>query len=375
MRVLHLIDSMIRGGAESVVIEHVRHTAPALEPWVVAINRGGPALEEAARLGAHTAVLGKQGGPLGALARLAALLREHGVHVVNGHNPNAALYGLVGARLAGVPVALRTEHSFHYPGRATWAYAPFLEQPATWLMDGVICVSDAVRESHVRRMRWLAARFTTIRNGIPDVGHVRPRGEVRAELGLAPGDLAVFTAGSLTPQKAHHVLVEAFAVASTALPGARLVIAGDGPLRGALQQQVEAAGIADRTLLLGARHDVPDLLNAVDVFVLSSVREGLPISLLEAMRASLPVVVTRVGGTREVVLEGEQGHLADAGDAEALAAGLRDILLHPGRARAFGQAARSRWLAHFTGEAMVRATEGVYRDALARRGHPEFASA
>lgn len=375
MRVMHLIDSMVRGGAESVVIEHVRHASPEVETWVCALNRGGPALDQAEALGAHTLVLGREGGLPARFARLASALRRARIHVVNGHNPNGGFYALAGARLAGVPGVIRTEHSFHFEGRGTSLYAPLVEGPVTALSDRVICVSDAVRASHVSRMPKLASRFVTIPNGIPDLRAVRPRAEVRAAIGVPAGVPVAFTAGSMTPQKAQHVMIEAFARIAARVPEARLVIAGEGALRPDLERRIAELGLGDRVLLLGARRDVPDLLGAADLFVLSSVREGLPMSLLEAMRASLPSVVTRVGGTPEVVREGEHAHLVEAGDVDAMAEALRDLLTDLPRARAWGAAARARWLAHFTAEAMVRATESEYREALARHGVREFAAA
>ena len=311
----------------------------------------------------------------GLFVRLAAALRDARIHVVNGHNPNGAFYALAGARLAGVPVVVRTEHSFHFAGRGSALYAPLIEGPATALSDRVICVSDAVRASHVSRLPGLASRFVTIVNGIPDVGAVRARAEVRAEIGVAPDAPMALTAGSMTPQKAQHVMVEAFARMSARVPGARLVIAGDGALRADLERRIAELGIGEGVTLLGARNDVPDLLGAADLFVLSSVREGLPMSLLEAMRASLPSVVTSIGGTPEVVREGEHAHLVPAGDVDAMAEALRDLLTDLPRARQWGAAARARWLAHFTGESMVLATEREYREALVRHGVREFATA
>lgn len=368
---MHLIDSMHRGGAESVLIEHVRQAAPDVEIWVCALNRGGLALEEVERLGAHPVVLGKEGGRPAAIRRLAGIMREARIDVVNGHNPYGALYGLIAGRMAGVRAAFRTEHSFHYPGRASAWYGPFVEGPATLMSAGVICVSEAVRQSHASRMPWAAGRFVTVLNGIPDVGPVRPREEVRASLGLRPDQRVAFTAGSLMKQKAQHVMIDGFARVAPELPHAQLLIAGAGPLQQPLEEQIHARGLDGRVVLLGARRDVPDLLNAVDLFVLSSVREGLPMSLLEAMRASLPSVVTRVGGNPEVVIEGEQGHLVAAGDVDAMGAAMRSILGDPARGEVFGRAARERWQAHFTAAEMVKRTEDLYRAALAKRGGGE----
>jgi glycosyltransferase involved in cell wall biosynthesis len=143
-------------------------------------------------------------------------------------------------------------------------------------------------------------------------------------------------------------------------PGARLLIAGEGPLRGALEAQRDRLGIAGRVSLLGARHDVVDLMGAGDVFVLSSVREGLSITLLESMRAGLPAVVTAVGGNAEAVSEGVTGRLVPVADAGALGEALAHLLENPATRESMGREARARWQRSFTAERMVRETEALY---------------
>ncbi|NOT33771.1 MAG: glycosyltransferase [Candidatus Eisenbacteria bacterium] len=364
MKVLHVVESMRRGGAETVVVEHVRHAAPDIESHVVALNLDGPALEAARAAGAHTTVLGKGGARLEGVRRLVALVRAARPDVINGHNATGGLYATLAAALTGVPVCFRTEHTLHFRGRHSVFY-PLLEPLATAFTRRVVCVCQAVLESHVSRLPWMARRFVTVANGIASAPHTRPREEARRELGLDPDSVALLTIGSLSRQKAQHVMVEAFARVAATRPAAVLWIAGDGSRRAALEAQAAARNVSERVRFLGPREDAADLLEACDVFLLSSEREGLPMTILEAMRAARPVVSTRVGGTPEAVVDGETGRLVPIGDAEALAGAIDELVGDPARRAAFGAAARQRWQLRFTAERMVRETESLYRVALA----------
>lgn len=367
LRVMHVVQGMRQGGAETVVVEHARHAGPNIEVLVCALNEDGPALDAAAGWGARTFALKKSGRHAEGLRRLTALLRAERVDVVNGHNPTGALYGTLAARWAGVPVSIRTEHTIHTSGRHSPFY-PLLEWVGTALATHVVCVSETVRDSHVRRMRWAADRFVTVANGVSADPPARPREALRAALGLAPDHFAILSVGGLRPPKAYHVLLEAFATVSREHTGARLVMAGDGSLRQALLDRSAALGLSPLVQWLGERADVGDLLEAADLFALSSEREGLPMALLEAMGRGRAAVVTRVGGMGEAVIEGKTGHLVPPHDPEALARAMIGLIRDPARLAALGRAARARWSAHFTAERMVRETEGLYRAALARRG-------
>jgi glycosyltransferase involved in cell wall biosynthesis len=365
MKVLHVVESMTRGGAESVVVEHVRRAAGDVEPLVCALNHGGPALEAARAAGARVFLLEKSGTADG-VRRLAGILRRERVDVVNGHNATGGLYAAFAARLAGGLVVFRTEHTIHFPGRHSRVY-PILEPLATALTRRVVCVCQAVLESHVRRLPWVARRFVTVANGISPAPHTRPREDVRRELDADAADRVVLTVGSLTRQKAQHVLIDAFADVAARDPAAHLWIAGDGPLRVPLERRIAARGLDGRVRLLGAREDAHDLMAAADLFVLSSEREGLPMTLIEAMRAGRAVVSTRIGGTSEAVADGATGLLTPVGDAPALGRAIGDLLDDPVRRGAFGDAAQRCWSARFTAERMVGETEALYRTAIGSR--------
>ncbi len=367
IRVAHVIEAMHQGGAESLVVEHVRRAAPDVRSTVIALNRAGPAFDAAVAAGAEGLVLAKGGARLTGLFRLADALRGRRIDVVNGHNPTGAAYATIAARLARVPVVVRTEHSIHYPGRGGRLYGP-LEAVLTSQVDRVICVCEAARASHASRFPWAKERFVTVLNGVSDdAAPVRSRGETRAALGVAADAPVALTVGSLTPQKAQDVLLEAMSLAAPRLPGAVLLVAGEGRLRDALLARHAALGLGDRVRFLGARADVADLLEAADLMVLSSSREGLPVTLLEAMRAGRAALATDVGGNREAVADGVNGRIVPVGDAPRMAEALVELLGRPGTLAAYGRAGRERWAAAFTADGMVRATEAVYRDALARR--------
>ena len=367
LRVLHVVEAMHQGGAESLVVEHVRLAAPDVHSTVVALNRGGPALEAARAAGADVVMLGKGRNRLSGLFALAALLRERRIDVVNGHNPVGAMYATLAARLAGVPVVVRTEHSIHYPGRASRLYPP-IEFAITALSDRVIAVCDAVHRSHAPRLRPFASRFVTVCNGIADLA-VPPatREATRAALGASPSARVVLHIGSLTRQKSQDVLLRAFERVVRECPDAVLWIAGEGPRREALLAQHAASGLGAHVRFLGPRQDAADLLAACDLYVLSSSREGLSVTLLEAMRASRACIATDIGGNAEAIEHGVTGSIVPGGDAGAMADAIVALLREPKRLAAYGAAGRARWHARFTAEGMVVRTEAVYREALAAR--------
>jgi glycosyltransferase involved in cell wall biosynthesis len=364
---MHVINAMNLGGAEMVVLEHVRHAGPDVESHVCAVNDGGWALKEAERLGARTFVLGKQGGRIHAVRRLSRAMEAAGIQVANGHNPSGGFYATLAGRWARVPLVIRTEHSIHHPGRHASAYTAIVEPALTAMTDRVICVCEAVRKSQAERLGWASSRFTVVPNGISAVPIELDREAARTRLGWSGDDRVALTVASLTPAKAQVVLIEAFAEVARSIPTARLMIAGDGPLRPDLERQIRELSLGDRIALLGVRNDVPILLAAADAFVLSSNREGLSMSLLEAMRAGKPAAVTDVGGNGESVAQGVTGLVVPPANAAALAEALVTLLSDPVKAAQWGAAARRRWEQTYTADHMARSTEQLYRSELARR--------
>jgi glycosyltransferase involved in cell wall biosynthesis len=210
-------------------------------------------------------------------------------------------------------------------------------------------------------------KLLVIPNGI-ELGRFHPvpegRDRIRGELGIAGDAWVIGTVGRVAVEKNHALLVDA--AAPLLGPGTRLVIAGDGALLAALREQVTRLGVADFVHLLGARRDVPDVLNAFDTFVLSSDTEGLPLVVPEAMATGLPVISTRVGGVPSVLDEGQTGFLVPPRDTQALRDRVAQLRADPAGSRALGDRARAAAIARFSAERMQREYLDLYARVLGR---------
>lgn len=201
---------------------------------------------------------------------------------------------------------------------------------------------------------------TVIHNGIesnaPSVSPIEARGEFRAQWGAKPDDFLVGAVGRLAPVKGFRHLIEGFAKAAQRWPRLRLVIAGDGPERPALENSIRRSGVGDRIRLLGTVSGAAATLAAVDLFVVSSLSECHSIALLEAMRAALPIVATDVGGNPETIASEREGLLVPAGNPEALDVAIERLVAAPELCRCLGEAARQRFLHEFTQDVMLNRT-------------------
>jgi glycosyltransferase involved in cell wall biosynthesis len=224
--------------------------------------------------------------------------------------------------------------------------------------DAIIVNSAEVERYIAREYGAPPERIVVIPNAI-DLERFRP-------LPRPTGSAHIVSVGRLVPQKNPLLFVAAAAALRARLPAARFTLVGDGPLRGAVAAAVRSAGLADACELAGERGDVDALLRSADLFWLTSDWEGLPNAAIEAMACGLPVVATRVGGTGELVGDGQEGFLVAPGDREALVARSLAILTDDALQRRLRAAARTR-AESFGVQRMVRATEGVYERTLAGR--------
>jgi glycosyltransferase involved in cell wall biosynthesis len=202
-----------------------------------------------------------------------------------------------------------------------------------------------------------------IANCIPTATYGNPRlsrGQWRAQEGFREDDFLFVCVARFARQKNHALLVKAFAQGPASRPNARLILVGDGVLRGELETQVTSLGLAGRVRFLGLRSDIPELLGASDVFVLSSDFEGNPLSVLEAMAAGLPIVSTAVGGVPSLLENGTSGLLVQHGDAAGLSSAMESLLADRKLRQAMGAAAARRGRESFDVANMVHAYEEVY---------------
>lgn len=362
-KVLLLVATLRVGGAERIVSALARHLAAARWPVTVASMYdpfGSPIEAELRAANVPLVFLGKRPGlDLRVIPRLARVLRTSRPDVI--HTNGVVLrYAFLSLLFGPRPPVIHTVHNVAQheadPAGVALNFVAF--------RTGVspVAIGDAVASS-IRSVYKLEAR-RLIPNGIPVQAYAHVEGarrDVRAELGIA-ADAPVFLAvGRMMAQKNHVLLLDALASERLARLGARLLLAGDGELRDVLRRRVRERGIEGRVHFLGVRSDVPRLLSASDVFVLSSSWEGNPLSVMEAMAASVPVVATAVGCVPELVPP-EAGRLIPSGDRAALEAALYALAADLPGAREMGLAAGRVARERFDEAVMVRAYQQLYRE-------------
>lgn len=371
LRVLHVITDTNVGGAGRYLLNLLGSRAfGGLDVWVACPHGELGRRIDALGVSRVEVSAGDVSWSWSLLGELRAVIRRLRPHVVHTH---ASLAGRVAARLAGVPVLYTKHNVVRIPTSAGVVPPPagpvkrvFNRWSGRLLADRIIAVSGAVARELVEA-GFDPRQVVTIPNGI-DLRPFAAAGAVRRR----PFGYRVGTAARLSPQKGLDVLIEAAARVVRQEPRARFVIGGEGPERPRLEEMIRARGLADRVVLPGFVDDVPGFLADLDVYVLSSRYEGLPLAVLEAMAAGLPVVATDVGGVREAVVDGQTGVLVPAGDPVALAGAILELLRDPDRARALGRAGRQRAEAEFDAELMASRVTELYREIAlsprARRG-------
>ncbi|NUQ01369.1 MAG: glycosyltransferase, partial [Armatimonadetes bacterium] len=310
--VVQVVWSLGYGGLERMVLD----LAVGLRPlgWrveVVALTNQVPLAEAFTAAGVPVQVEPQHGLDYRLPRRLARLFRRLGADLVHAHNYGRYLYAGPAARLARLP-SLYTEHSNTRPAeRALWHTQRLISRQA----GGVVAVSETVRQGLVQQQGLPAELVRVIPNGV-DLERFAggDRARLRRELGVTSDDLVIGHVGRLVPVKNQRLLLAAFAQVVAEQPRSWLVLAGDGELRGELEQQAAALGIAPRVRFLGRRDDLPDILAGLDLFCLSSNSEGLPLAILEAMAAGRAVVATQAAGG-DLVVPGQTGALTPTGDA------------------------------------------------------------
>ncbi len=296
-----------------------------------------------------------------AVARLA---RAKGARFFHTHGVRANFAGRVAGLLTGIP-AVTTVHSMiamDYTRTPTRVAATMLDNATLRLARRIIAVSGAIARDVIRR----GARPEVVRvvyNGIPPA-EPASRTALRAELGLDDETVVLFAAARLHPVKGFRYLLDAAAQLEGRLPPWQLLIAGDGPMRDELQRRVRELNLGHRVRLMGHVPNARRLLPAFDVYVSSSLMEGLPLSITEAMAAQVPVVATEVGGVPELLEDGRSGLLVPPADHGALAAAIERMVTEEGLAEALARKAYERYLADFTTERFAERTMAVYSELL-----------
>lgn len=362
-QILHVINTAEVGGGA----EHILHLVPGLARHgfasSVAVGRDGPMADRLRQIGVSVAVM----GPLGITRTLslAGRFRKMQPALIHLHGSRSGVIGSLAARATRVRPIIYTAHAFAFrrrlPATLRWMAAR-AEALTCRLADQVICLNQADL-SEAAKWGIPTRHFTVIPNGVP----IPRRGgtDRRKELfGFDSNAPVVGMIARLVPQKDPLTFVQMAQHVAKVVPAARFLLVGDGPLRRQVEAAVETMALRDRVITTGFRNDVPELLRAMDVVVLTSLWEGLPFVLLEAMAAEKPVVATRVGGPLEVVVDGETGSLVPAQDPVRLAAAVTHLLQNPSQRHRMGEKGRERVEREFSVDRMINATVQTYQAGL-----------
>ena len=367
-RVVYLSHAFMVGGAEEMVLNLVRHLPDRFEPAVVCINRAGPIGEEIRTTGVPFRVLGLNPGMRHPwhVAGIARHLRELRPDIVHTFLLTASVYGRLAAILAGVPVIVGTEVNIYERKQSHHALAERLLMYGT---DRVIVSAESVRDFYIRQVHAAPSKVDVIYNAVDwsQLHTTTSRDAMRAAIGVPVDAPVAGIIARLTEQKAHRYLFDAMA-STPDLSSMHLVVVGDGELRDDLRAHVDRLGLSRRVHFLGARRDLGDLLGAIDVFVMPSLWEGLPLSMVLAMGAGLPVVATRVAGIPEVVEDGATGVLVPPADVTALGSALARLVRDPALRQSMGAAASAFVRPRFGVDGYVDAVTGLYDRLLAGAG-------
>ncbi|MGP1667713.1 MAG: glycosyltransferase, partial [Rhodanobacter sp.] len=338
MNITHVVESLNRGGLERVVIDLVRAQQEAGDHCqVVCLFEPGSLAPELAVLGVPVKNCGKRRGlDLRAVLRARRFIREHQTEVLHTHNAISHYYAVLASLGLSLRYVINTRHGMgatravakrnsrhanERGSRLEWLYGKAMRYT-----DTVATVCEMARKEFAQRSDIPASKLVAVPNGIrldkflPTSAAARQ--QLATTLGLPAETRLLGLVGRLTWAKDHATLIRAFAIVHEQMPDTALILIGDGPLKCSLVDQAAAAGLVDRVLLLGDRSDIPALLGAMDLFVMSSVTEGYSVALLEACAAGLPIVATRVGGNPEIVRDRINGILVPERSPDALAAAM-----------------------------------------------------
>jgi glycosyltransferase involved in cell wall biosynthesis len=377
LKVVTLVAVLSRfGGAEHVALEMTRGLDRERFDRTLAVTRWTPAAAAEHWVPASLAALDRAGVRFLGLDRASALhlwawwplirfLRRERVDILHTHQFGSNVTGVIAGRLAGVPVIVAHEHSWSYVGQ------PLRKLLDRWVIAGLADVLVAVSSEDRRRMREVEhipdEKTFLLPNGIADDPLAVTPGDVRAELGIDPGQPVVGSVSTLRPEKRVDVLVRAAPALAARVPGVRILVAGRGWEQASLEALIAELGVGGTVTLVGQRTDIPDFLAALDVAVCSSEREGSPLSVMEYMQAGLATVATRVGGVPDLIEDGVHGRLVPSDDPGALADAIGDLLEDPAGRAEMGRRARERQRAEFTTGVMVERLGALYERLWAAR--------
>lgn len=383
IKVCHIITKLELGGAQQNTLYTVSHLDKERFEPVLITGRGGILDDEARSLPGvkviFTSKLVRRVCPCtdsAGLFRLAWHLFRERPDIIHTHSSKAGILGRIAGRLTGVPVIVHTFHGFGFHDRQNfivrWIYI-LVERICAAFSDKLIVVAKDNIEKALSRGIGKPGQYAVIRSGV-ETSRIKSltldKDAKRKELGIAPGETVITTIGPFKPQKNLADFVSTAAKVAEKNPKCRFLMVGDGDLRPELELQIRSLEMHNKITLLGWRRDIPEILAVTDIFVMTSLWEGLPRSILEAMCSGKPVVANSVDGVKEIVQDRKTGYLAKPFDTSGMAKLIAGLTDNAKMRNEMGAAGKAYINAEFDIDHMVRQQEDLYTTLISSARGP-----
>ena len=361
---------MNNGGAETLAIRLAEKLSKSeFQTAVCSLSDSGPLRDVLVEKKIPFFTLGKkEGKDFSLIWKLKKLLKEQQIDIVHTHNQGPLLYTYLATLIGYKPKIVHTEHinmakEFSYSKKHI-----FYNNLIYRSIDGFLSIAQHLTDDFRKRYNLSHALVTTVHNSIElSAQNYPPRGNLRKELGLSSDTPLIGNISALRPQKDHGTLIKAMALVTKQIQNAVLVIAGEGESETELRGMVKKLELEDNVIFLGYRSDISAILPQLNLFVLPSLYEGLPLCVLEAMEAGRPIVATDVEGTNELIRHKLTGMLTPAKDPETMAEAITTILSDPGLAEKMGTAARELVENEYNMDIMIQRYEEYYQQIMRRQ--------
>jgi glycosyltransferase involved in cell wall biosynthesis len=364
LKVMQVTHDLAIGGLQRVVVDLARTLDKnEFDVSVCCLREGGIYETVLAEHGIRVIKIPTSSKPVDYLCfwKIYQVLKLERPTIIHTHNTQPYIEGITAALMARIPVRIHTDHAREFPDKRRYMVA---ERILSHSMHQIIAVSDQTKNDLIRYERIHPDKITVVFNGIDASMYRNPldRKWKLIELGIPEnGGPILGFCGRLSGEKGITFLLKAMRLLVDEFPTAILLIVGDGELKTELDNEIHDRNLDKNVLLLGARLDANEIMRILDVFVLPSLREGLPLVLLEAAAASVPIVATNVGGNRLVVDNGVSGFLVEPGKEEALSDALRKLMNDKVARQEFGRVGYDLFKRTFTLDQMVKNYETIYR--------------
>lgn len=367
--IMHVVHGFGLGGMENGIVNLINGMDSNIFDFsICCLSKSGEAAKRIKRNDVEIFELHKKDGHDFFLwGKLSRLFQKEKVQIVHTHNWGTLFDGVIGAKIARVPIIVHSEHGLWYEDILHIKKRKLLTQKLIFnFIDQITTVCKDLERTLIKLTGIKEEKVICIPNGVKlqrfDVEI--DKGSKRREIGIQENDIVVGIIGSLDPIKDHKTFLYAGVEIIKEFPNAKFLIIGDGSLKEELLSLSEKIGLGKRVLFLGQRDDIPEILKIMDVFISSSLREGMSNTILEAMAVGLPVIATKVGGTPEIVVDGKTGFLVCPANPKELAEGIIKVLKNPQQAKNMGKAGQEKVRENFSLNKMIKSYENLYKGLI-----------